>query len=139
MVGGPDVKVVNVTKDAIWAREASLIGLANPKKPGPADALALAWDTSRGVGHFLLPKVNIPREEQQEALVRKLEIDPAKYYPPDVNRPLVLEMPSTISMVAAKIKEKVESKVEAVEETVEEMKKKVEELQQKIKSKLEGK
>ena len=106
VVGAPDVKVVNVTKDAIWAREASLQGLANLKKPDPKDALALAWDTSRGAGHFLLPKVKLPREKQQEAFVRKLEIDPAKYYPPEVNRPLVLEMPSVVDIIKEKIKSK---------------------------------
>ena len=107
VVGAPDVKVINVTKDAIWAREASLTGLGNPKKPAAKDALALAWDTSRGAGNYLLPKVKTPREEQQEEFVRKLEIDPAKYYPPEVNRPLVLEMPSVVDI----LKEKIESKL----------------------------
>jgi ribonuclease Z len=106
VVGAPDVKVVNVTKDAIWTREASLIGLANPKKPDPSDALALAWDTSRGPGQFFLPKVKIPREEQQEEFLRKMEIDPAKYYPPDVNRPMVTEMPTVNEILWEKIKSK---------------------------------
>ncbi len=106
VVGAPDVKVINVTKDAIWAREASLQGLANMKKASAREALSLAWDTSRGVGQFLLPKVKIPREEQQEAFVRKLEIDPVKYYPPEVNRPLVLEMPSVVDILKGKIKSK---------------------------------
>ena len=102
----PDVKVINVTKDAIWAREASLVGLGNPRKPAAKDALALAWDTSRGIGHFLLPKVKLPREEQQEAFVRKLEIDPAKYHPTQVNRALVLEMPTVVDILESKVKAK---------------------------------
>jgi ribonuclease Z len=106
VVGAPDVKVVNVTKDAIWTREASLIGLANPKKPDTKDALSLAWDTSRGAGNFLLPAVKTPREAQQDEFVRKLEIDPAKYYPPDVNRPLVLQMPTVKDILWQKIKDK---------------------------------
>jgi ribonuclease Z len=109
VVGAPDVKVINVTKDAIWAREASLQGLANLKKPAASDAIALAWDTSRGAGHMLLPAVKIPREQQQDEYVRKMEIDPAKYYPPDVNRPIVTEMPTIKMIVGAKVKEKVES------------------------------
>jgi ribonuclease Z len=106
VVGAPDVKVVNVTKDAIWSREASLIGLGNPKKPAARDALSLAWGTSRGVGNFLLPKVKIPREQQQDEYVRKMEIDPAKYYPPDVNRPIVTEMPTIKDILWQKIKDK---------------------------------
>ena len=84
---------------------------------------------------MLLPKVKIPREEQQEAFVRKLEIDPHKYYPPQVDRPIVTEMPSVLDMVKAKLG----AKLDAAEETVEGWKKKIEELQQKIKNKVEGK
>ena len=103
------------------------------------DALALAVDTSRGLGQVVLPKVKLPREKQQEAFVRQLEIDPAKYYPPDVNRPLVLEMPSAIDIAKGVLKAKVEAKIEGAEETVEDLRKKVEELQEKIKNKLQGK
>ena len=139
VIGAPDVKVVNVTKDAIWAREASLVGLGNPRKPSPAEAIALAVDTSRGLGHVVLPKVKLPREQQQEAFVRELEIDPAKYTPKDVQRPLVTVMPSGIDLAKGMLKAKVGAKVEGAEETLEDWKKKIEELQQKIKNKLEGK
>ena len=44
------------------------------------DPLPLA--TGRGV----VPQPRLPREEQQEQLTRDLEIDPKKYYPPDVYR-----------------------------------------------------
>ena len=87
------------------------------------------------MGHFLLPKVKLPREAQQEEFLRKLEIDPAKYYPPDVNRPMVTEMPSVVDI----IKDKIQGKVEGAEETVEGWKKKIQEYEQKIKNKLEGK
>ena len=108
VVGAPDVKVVNVTKDAIWSREASLVGLGNPRKPSPADMVALAVDTSRGAGHFVLPAVKVPREQQQDEYVRKMEIDPAKYYPPEVNREIVLQMPTIKMILAEKVKEKME-------------------------------
>ena len=106
VIGAPDVKVVNVTKDAIWVRDASLVGLANLKKPKPTDALALAGDISRGAGQFILPEVKIPREQQQGEYIRKMEIDPAKYYPADVNRALVLRMPSMKEILKAKAKSK---------------------------------
>ena len=38
-----------------------------------------------------------------------MEIDPAKYYPPDVNRPLVTEMPTVTMILADKVKEKVKA------------------------------
>ena len=107
VVGAPDVKVINVTKEAIWAREASLVGLGNLKKPAPADALALAWDAGRGPGHMLLPEVKIPREQQQDEYVRKMEIDPANYYPADVKHDLVLKMPSIKMILEDKLKDKI--------------------------------
>ena len=72
VVGAPDVKVVNVTKDAIWVRDASLVGLGNPRKPQPADAFALAVDPGRGLGH-------VPAEgREEERRVTALE-SPARY------------------------------------------------------------
>ncbi|MGH8863036.1 MAG: hypothetical protein ACREVZ_00065, partial [Burkholderiales bacterium] len=139
VIGAPDVKVVNVTKDAIWAREASLVGLGNPKKPSPAEAIALAADPSRGLGHVILPEVKLPREQQQEAFVRQLEIDPARYTPKDVQRPLVTVMPSGLDLAKGMMKAKVQGKLDAAEETVEDLKTKLEHLQQKIKDKLAGK
>lgn len=136
VVGAPDVKVVNVTKDAIWVRDASLVGLGNPRKPDPADAIALAFDASRGPGQALLPKVKLPREEQQEAFLRQLEIDPAKYYPADVNRPLITTMPSTVEMLGGIVRAKLDAKVDNANETVEGLQKQLEEIQQRIKNKL---
>ena len=48
-------------------------------------------------------------QQQKDEYVRKMEIDPVKYYPPDVNRPIVTQMPSIKMMLEAKVKEKVES------------------------------
>ena len=33
------------------------------------------------------------REEQQDAYLRQIEIDPARYYPAEVNRDLITSMP----------------------------------------------
>ena len=57
----PYGKKVNVTKDAIWVRDAGLVGLGSAKRPEPADAFALPVDPGRGLGQVLLPKVRLPR------------------------------------------------------------------------------
>ena len=65
--------------------------------------------------------------------------NPAKYYPPEVNRPLVLEMPANIDLVKGMLKAKLEGKVEGAEETVDGWRTTIQELEAKIKGKLEGK
>lgn len=134
VVGAPDVKVVNVTKDAIWVRDASLVGLANPRTPKPADILETAADKSRGLGQVVLPKPRRPREQQQDEYVRRMEINPAKYYPAAVKRDLVLEMPSNLDLA----KGMMNAKVDDAKETVEDLRKKMNELQEKIRNKLKG-
>ncbi len=107
VVGAPDVKVVNVTKDAIWARETALVDLASPRKATLKELPELlTFDPSRGLGHVVLPPVKLPREEQQGPYVREMEIDPNKYYPPDVDRPLVTTMPTTVNMIEDVVKAK---------------------------------
>jgi len=90
MWGGPDVQVLNVTKDAIWTREASL-----------PEGVAVASMDPRvmippGVpmpDKIEIPRPKIPREEQQEQFLRDMEIDPELYYPDDVNRPITQTWP----------------------------------------------
>jgi ribonuclease Z len=90
MWGGPDVQVLNVTKDAIWTREASL-----------PEGVAVASMDPRvmippGVpmpDKIEIPRPKIPREEQQEQFLRDMEIDPDLYYPDDVNRPITQTWP----------------------------------------------
>jgi ribonuclease Z len=83
MFGGPDVQVVNVTKDAIWSREAAL-------PDGSAIAsLDPRWLVPKGArlpDKMALPEPRIPREEQQEQFLRDMEIDPHLYYPADADR-----------------------------------------------------
>ena len=73
-----------MTKDAIWHRDAALPGFAGQSLPNPTVLFGdpLPLDTGMGV----VPQPRLPREEQQEQLTRDLEIDPHKYYPPDVYR-----------------------------------------------------
>lgn len=82
--GGPDIKVINVTKDAIWERMALRPENAAIQPPNMRDMFP--------EGHIpdtvQIPKPRLPREEQQDAYLREREIDPNKYYPDDVKRPL---------------------------------------------------
>ena len=41
-----------------------------------------------------MPQPRLPREQQQEQLTRDLEIDPKKYYPPDVYREPLTKLPN---------------------------------------------
>jgi len=91
--GAPDVMVVNVTKDAIWARKAVL----------PEDGGMVRADPRMLFGNplpkeIVVPQPKIPREEQQEQYTRDLEIDPKKYYPPDVYRDPVTKLPNPIKI-----------------------------------------
>ncbi len=89
MWGGPDVQVLNVTKDAIWSREAA--------RPEGAALSALdprmLFPPGQIPDKFELPQPKLPREQQQEQFLRDMEIDPHLYYPPDVDRPQVQKWP----------------------------------------------
>jgi ribonuclease Z len=93
------VVVVNVTKDAIWHREAALPGFAGQSLPNPAILFGDPLPVATGKG--TVPQPRLPREQQPEQLNRDLEIDPKKYYPPDVYRePLTkLEDPQEVDLL----------------------------------------
>jgi ribonuclease Z len=88
MFGGPDIQVVNVTKDRIWSREAAI-----------PDGAAIApldprWLLKRPFPKELeLPRPELPREQQQQQFLRDMEIDPHRYYPADVDRDPVQSWP----------------------------------------------
>jgi len=103
MFGGPDVQVINVTKDAIWSREALM-----PTGSAPA-SMDPRWSLKPGEKlpeKIVLPTPRLPREVQQEQFLRDLEIDPKKYYPDDVYRKPVQKWPGVTlnpkEMLAAK-------------------------------------
>jgi hypothetical protein len=100
LYGAPDVAVVNVTKDAIWHRMTALPGFAGMSLPKPTLLFGdpLPIDTGMGV----VPQPRLPREDQQEKKTRDNEIDPHKYYPPEVYRePLTkLPNPATVDLLA---------------------------------------
>jgi ribonuclease Z len=83
MWGGPDVQILNVTKDAIWAREAALpdgaaVASMDPRMMLPPGATL--------PDKMEIPRPKMPREEQQEQFLRDMEIDPHRYYPDDAYR-----------------------------------------------------
>jgi ribonuclease Z len=88
--GGPDVQVINVTKDAVWSREAAI-----PKNAAPA-TMDPRWFVPPGADlpeTLSMPTPRNPRENQQEQWVRDLEIDPDLYTPPHAKRDLVQQWP----------------------------------------------
>ena len=92
--GAPDGVVVNVTKDAIWSRTAAL-----PQSTGNSPAnLAKILGLDELPDELEVPAPRLTREEQQEQYTRDTEIDPHKYYPEDVERPLLTELPSPMKM-----------------------------------------
>src|SRR5271165_3658141 len=84
LYGAPDVAVVNVTKDAIWHRMAALPGFSGQPLPKPTLMFGDPLPIATGMG--VVPQPRLPREEEQEQETRDHEIDPHKYYPPDVYR-----------------------------------------------------
>ena len=96
--GAPDGVVVNVTKDAIWARDAALPESTGQNQPN----FVKMFNLKEIPDEFEVPQPRIPREEQQEQYTRDMEIDPSKYYPEDVERPPLtkLEDPLKINLKA---------------------------------------
>ncbi len=88
--GAPDVQVVNVTRDAIWNREAVLTESSGFVPP---DMKKLMGDGGRLPQKIEIPQPRIPREAQQEQHLRDIEIEPRKYYPADVYREPFTHLP----------------------------------------------
>ncbi len=101
--GAPDVQVVNVTKDAIWVREAALPEMAGSPRPNLMDMYPGGPDTMPD--SITLPPVTIPREAQQDPYLREIEIDPREYYPDDVYREQVTSLPDEITIDLTPLKE----------------------------------
>jgi len=88
-----DLQVINVTKDAIWSREAVIADGAAPASMDPR------WFVKPGEklpDKIEFPTPRLPREKQQEQFLRDLEIDPKKYYPPDAYRKPVQKWPGVV-------------------------------------------
>ena len=85
--GAPDGVVVNVTKDAVWTRNAALSPESNPARFSPTDAVEL-FDLDLTAEHVAIdfPDPLHDVTDVQEEFVRDKEIDPELYYPEDVDR-----------------------------------------------------
>jgi hypothetical protein len=82
--------VVNITKDAIWARKAALPPGA---QSGSLDPRAMFAPGQPLPDALRLPDPVRPREEQQEPFLREMEIDPDEFYPPDADREISTTWP----------------------------------------------
>jgi hypothetical protein len=87
---GLDLQVINVTKDAIWSREAVIADGAAPASMDPRWFVPPGGKLPEKID---FPTPRMPREVQQEQFVRDLEIDPKKYYPADAYREPVQKWP----------------------------------------------
>ena len=83
--GAPDVVVVNVTKDSIWTRKAALADSAMPARPSVSEAIGL-FDIGPTHTDIVFPKPRHTVLDMQEESIRKQEISPRSYYPPNVYR-----------------------------------------------------
>jgi ribonuclease Z len=91
--GGPDVQVINVTKDAIWSRPAAIPENAAPASMDPRWFVPQGEDLPEALP---LPTPRLKREDQQGQWVRDLEIDPNLYWPPDAKRGLTQKWPNIV-------------------------------------------
>ena len=105
--GAPDGIVVNVTKDAVWTREAALSDAATPARPSKDDAKYL-FDLKPTHMEVDFPDPKHTRRSRVEDFEYEHEIPKELYYPKDVDRDLIMEFPKGYKIEILKmIKEKV--------------------------------
>jgi ribonuclease Z len=94
---GIDHTVVNVTKDAIWIREAALPDTANTTRPNPQ------WLVQEMFGGVVPKEIVLPPPahtvaDVQSQDVRDMEIKPEQFTPPDQIRKWVREWPKDLKI-----------------------------------------
>ncbi|WP_094555537.1 guanitoxin biosynthesis MBL fold metallo-hydrolase GntH [Synechococcus sp. 1G10] len=113
--GAPDGVVVNVTKKAIWTRKAALPESANFSRPSAKEAMEL-FDISlnKTTVDFPNPRRRLSDIEDPETR-RALEIDPKKYYPPDVYREPNPNWPKDFKIdIKSIVKDKIVKKIQSI-------------------------
>ena len=119
--GAPDVVVVNVTKDAIWTRKAAIPEAGNMKQPSPRDAAEL-FDLSPTNLKVKFPNTRYQVADLIEPNIFNGDIDPKKYYPPDVYREPNKSYPKDFTIDVREIAQKklraVQAKLTAGQEKV---------------------
>ena len=103
LFGAPDVQVINVTQDAVWARQAVLPGLGTVTRPTGPDLVRMFGTDGEMPETIEIPQPRLPREDQQDQYLRDIEIDPTLYMPPDVMRDLVLALPPEMKIDVAEM------------------------------------
>jgi hypothetical protein len=84
------VVVVNVTKDAVWVRDAVLPQLGTVARPSKPEQLIEMFGKDGKLPDVIeIPGPKTTREAEQDPYLREIEIDPKKYTPDDVQRDLV--------------------------------------------------
>lgn len=94
---GIDLTVVNVTKDAIWIREAAIPDTANTTRPNPQ------WMVANMFGGQVPKEITFPKPkflvtDIQEQAIRNSEINPDVFTPPDQIRQWVREFPADLKI-----------------------------------------
>jgi len=123
--GAPDVVVVNVTKDAIWTRKAALPEAGNMARPSPREAIDL-FDLSLTNLEVKFPDPQHTVADMLEQTVRDREIDPKKYYPPDMYREPQRNFPNGFKidvreMVIKKVREKIQTKLSGAKDKLQKL------------------
>ena len=90
-LGVPDGVVVNVTRDAIWSRQAVLPDSGNFKRPATEDELRQMFGGEIPEA-MRIPEPERTRDELLSPAVRAIEISPSEFVPADVFRPLIEDM-----------------------------------------------
>ena len=85
--GAPDMVVVNMTKDKIWARDGVIADYPNNKAPNADLAI-------ERFGGLIVPKPQYSRADLQEQFIRDAQIDPKLYYPEGYMPHLMEEWPT---------------------------------------------
>ena len=83
-------------EDAVWVRDAALPDFGGMAAPDLAKMMAEPGEEPPT--EIVVPQPRIPREEQQEQYTRDIEIDPHKYYPPDVYKEPLIKLPDPMVM-----------------------------------------
>jgi ribonuclease Z len=99
---GIDHTVVNVTKDALWIREAALPDTANTTRPSPQWMIQEMFNGAVPKEITFPPPAHTIAEVQSQE-VRDLEINPDKFTPPDQTRPWVREWPQNLTINPASL------------------------------------
>jgi ribonuclease Z len=96
---GIDNVVVNVTKDAIWIRDAALPETANIARPDTQ------WMVENNFGGTVPADIQVhnPITSTQEQSVRDLEIDASVFTPADQIRPQARSTDDTLTMFPAQM------------------------------------